>query len=123
MRPWAGRRTECCPLIAVGAWVGVAALRMHGRKLTPLPAPNPALGLLRNGVYATIRHPMYTGLLLIAFGVAILLQKPWGVMTAIALTVFFNLKAREEERCLLRCYPEYADYQRTTGRFLPRWRQ
>jgi protein-S-isoprenylcysteine O-methyltransferase Ste14 len=109
--------------ILLGAWVGIAALRMHGRKLTPLPEPNPALGLLRSGVYAVIRHPMYTGLLLCAFGLAILLQKPLGVAMAVALTVFFNLKAREEERRLLRCYPEYADYQRTTGRFLPRWRQ
>ena len=115
---WAG----ALPFL-LGAWVGIAALRMHGRKLTPLPEPNPALGLQRSGVYAVIRHPMYAGLLLCAFGLAILLQKPLGVAMAVALTVFSNLKAREEERRLLRCYPEYADYQRTTGRFLPRWRQ
>jgi Putative protein-S-isoprenylcysteine methyltransferase len=120
---WGVWRWLGAPLVAMGAWVGLAALRMHGRKLTPLPEPNPALGLLRSGVYAVIRHPMYTGLLLCAFGLAILLQKPLGVAMAVALTVFFNLKAREEERRLLRCYPEYADYQRTTGRFLPRWRQ
>jgi protein-S-isoprenylcysteine O-methyltransferase Ste14 len=70
-----------------------------------------------------IRHPMYTGLLLSAFGLAILAQKPLTIAAAGALTVFFNLKAREEERRLRRCYPNYADYQRATGRFLPRWRQ
>jgi protein-S-isoprenylcysteine O-methyltransferase Ste14 len=110
-------------LALLGAWVGLAALRMHGRKLTPLPEPNPALGLQRTGVYAVIRHPMYTGLLLSAFGLAILAQKPLAIAAAGALTVFFNLKAREEERRLQRCYPDYADYQRATGRFLPRWRQ
>jgi protein-S-isoprenylcysteine O-methyltransferase Ste14 len=110
-------------LALLGAWVGLAALRMHGRKLTPLPEPNPALGLQRTGVYALIRHPMYTGLLLSAFGLAILLQKPLAIVGATALTAFFNLKAREEERRLQRNYPEYADYQRATGRFLPRWRQ
>ena len=120
---WGAWRWAGALPILLGAWVGIAALRMHGRKLTPLPEPNPALGLLRSGVYAVIRHPMYVGLLLCAFGLAILLQKPLGVAMAVALTVFFNLKAREEERRLLRCYPEYADYQRTTGRFLPRWRQ
>jgi protein-S-isoprenylcysteine O-methyltransferase Ste14 len=120
---WGAWRWAGALPILLGAWVGIAALRMHGRKLTPLPEPNPALGLLRSGVYAVIRHPMYAGLLLCAFGLAILLQKPLGVAMAVALTVFFNLKAREEERRLLRCYPEYADYQRTTGRFLPRWRQ
>ena len=120
---WGVWRWLGVPLVAVGAWVGLAALRMHGRKLTPLPEPNPALGLQRTGVYAVIRHPMYTGLLLSAFGLAIVAQKPLAIAAAGALTVFFNLKAREEERRLQRCYPDYADYQRATGRFLPRWRQ
>ena len=120
---WGVWRWLGAPLVAMGAWVGLAALRMHGRKLTPLPEPNPALGLQRTGVYAVIRHPMYTGLLLSAFGLAILAQKPLAIAAAGALTVFFNLKAREEERRLQRCYPDYADYQRATGRFLPRWRQ
>ena len=120
---WGVWRWLGAPLVAIGAWVGLAALRMHGRKLTPLPEPNPALGLQRTGVYAVIRHPMYTGLLLSAFGLAILLQKPLAIVGATALTAFFNLKAREEERLLQPNYPEYADYQRATGRFLPRWRQ
>ena len=120
---WGVWRWLGAPLVAMGAWVGLAALRMHGRKLTPLPEPNPALGLQRTGVYALIRHPMYTGLLLSAFGLAILLQKPLAIVGATALTAFFNLKAREEERRLQRNSPEYADYQRATGRFLPRWRQ
>ncbi len=110
-------------LVGLGAWVGIAALRLHGRLLTPLPEPNRALGLKREGVYAFIRHPMYTGVLLLAFGGAMALQKPLGIAAAVALTVFFQLKAREEERRLQQHYPEYADYQRTTGRFLPRWRQ
>jgi hypothetical protein len=75
---WGAWRWAGALPILLGAWVGIAALRMHGRKLTPLPEPNPALGLLRSGVYAVIRHPMYTGLLLSAFGLAIVLQKPLG---------------------------------------------
>lgn len=118
---WGVVRWLGAPLMAVGLLLVAPALRAHGRKLTPLPEPNPTLGLKRTGVYAVIRHPMYTGLLSMAFGLAILLQKPWGVALAVALTVFFNLKAREEERRLSRCYPEYLDYQRATGRFLPRW--
>jgi protein-S-isoprenylcysteine O-methyltransferase Ste14 len=119
---WGLARWLGAPLVAVGVLLATPALIAHGRKLTPLPEPNPTLGLKRTGVYAVIRHPMYTGLLAMAFGLALLLQKPWGVALSVALTVFFNLKAREEERRLSRCYPEYPDYQRTTGRFLPRWR-
>ncbi|MCS6920109.1 MAG: isoprenylcysteine carboxylmethyltransferase family protein, partial [Fimbriimonadales bacterium] len=119
---WGAWRWLGAPLTLVGAAVALPAVVAHGRKLTPLPEPNRALGLQQSGVYAYIRHPMYTGLLLIAFGLAIALQKPWGVAGALALTVFFNLKAREEERRLLLCYPEYAAYQVRTGRFLPKWR-
>ena len=79
---WGAWRWLGVPLVAVGAWVGLAALRVHGRKLTPLPEPNPALGLQRTGVYAVIRHPMYTGLLLSAFGLAILAQKPLAIAAA-----------------------------------------
>ncbi len=119
---WGALRWLGAPLILVGVALAFPALLAHGRKLTPLPEPNRALGLKTTGVYAVIRHPMYTGLLMLAFGLAILLQKPWGIALAAALTIFFNLKAREEERRLRRCYPDYADYERTTGRFLPRWR-
>ncbi len=119
---WGAARWFGALLILGGATLALPALIAHGRKLTPLPEPNRALGLKTMGVYAHIRHPMYTGLLLFTFGLAILFQKPWGIVLSVVLTVFFNLKAREEERFLRQCYPDYIDYQRTTGRFLPRWR-
>ncbi|MEN3002389.1 MAG: isoprenylcysteine carboxylmethyltransferase family protein [Armatimonadota bacterium] len=110
------------PLVLVGLVLLMPALRAHGRKLTPLPEPKRELGLLRTGIYASIRHPIYAGLIALAFGLAIWFQKLGALFGAILLTLFFNLKAREEERRLLRCYPEYAEYQRRTGRFIPRWR-
>ncbi|MDW8052576.1 MAG: isoprenylcysteine carboxylmethyltransferase family protein [Armatimonadota bacterium] len=117
---WGVWRWLGVPLLGVGAVIGLLAVLQHGRKLTPLPEPNPSLGLLQHGVYARIRHPMYVGVILMAFGGAVVLQKAWGVVVATALLLFFYLKACEEERRLLRCYPQYADYMRRTGRFLPR---
>ncbi|MDW8106774.1 MAG: isoprenylcysteine carboxylmethyltransferase family protein [Armatimonadota bacterium] len=117
---WGAWRWVGVPLLGLGAVIGLLAVLQHGRKLTPLPEPNPSLGLLQHGVYAQIRHPMYVGVILMAFGGAITLQKVWGLVVATALFLFFYLKAREEERRLLRCYPEYADYMQRTGRFLPR---
>ncbi|MCX7993832.1 MAG: DUF1295 domain-containing protein [Fimbriimonadales bacterium] len=118
---WGVARWVGAPMVFAGAALATPALLAHGRKLTPLPEPNRTLGLKTTGIYAYIRHPMYTGLLLLTFGLAILLQKPWGFASTGVLTLFFNLKAREEERRLRRYYPEYIDYERTTGRFLPRW--
>ncbi|MCS7065071.1 MAG: isoprenylcysteine carboxylmethyltransferase family protein, partial [Fimbriimonadales bacterium] len=86
------------PLMLIGAWLLVPALVAHGRKLTPLPEPKRELGLLRTGVYAYIRHPIYAGLIALAFGLALWFQKGGALIGAILLTLFFNLKAREEER-------------------------
>jgi len=118
---WGIMRWLGVPLIGIGVGLLLPALRAHGRKLTPLPEPRRELGLLCTGVYAVIRHPIYTGLIALTFGLAIWFQKGNALLGAILLTLFFNLKAREEERRLVRCYPEYANYQRQTGRFLPRW--
>jgi protein-S-isoprenylcysteine O-methyltransferase Ste14 len=120
---WGWLRWLGIPLMLAGMGVLLPALWAHGRKLTPLPEPKRELGLLRRGVYASIRHPIYAGLLALAFGLALWFQKASALVGAMLLTLFFNLKAREEERRLRRLYPEYADYQRQTGRFLPRWRK
>ncbi len=116
---WGFVRWFGVPGVVVGAVLLMPALLAHGRKLTPLPEPNPELGLVRTGVYASVRHPIYLGLMLLVWGLAMVLQKPLGLLGAGILTLFFNLKAREEERRLLRRYPDYAEYQKTTGRFLP----
>lgn len=119
---WGFWRWLGVPMIAGAMILLTPSLWAHGRKLTPLPEPNPQLGLIQTGVYAFIRHPMYLGLMLLTLGLAIFSMKRGALGVALALVVFFNLKAREEERRLLQRYPEYADYMRRTGRFLPRWR-
>jgi protein-S-isoprenylcysteine O-methyltransferase Ste14 len=120
---WGAWRWLGLPLMLAGLGCLLPALWAHGRKLTPLPEPRRELGLLRTGIYAVIRHPLYTGVMALAFGLAFWFQKAGALGGAMLLTLFFNLKAREEERRLRRLYPEYADYQRQTGRFLPRWRK
>ncbi len=116
---WGFVRWFGLPAVVVGTILLLPALMAHGRKLTPLPEPNPELGLIRTGVYASIRHPIYLALMLVAWGLAMVLQKPLGLLGALLLTLFFNLKAREEERRLIKRYPDYAEYQKNTGRFLP----
>ncbi|MDE0573451.1 isoprenylcysteine carboxylmethyltransferase family protein [Demequina sp. B12] len=95
-------------------WTG----RLLGRSLTPLPAPN-GEGLVVDGAYRWARHPMYSALVVICLGVAVS-SGAWTSYTAVAaLTVFFMVKSRMEERFLLQAYEGYRDYASRTGRFLP----
>jgi protein-S-isoprenylcysteine O-methyltransferase Ste14 len=106
-------------LTLAGGCLFVAGLLALGHNLTPLPAPKPGATLVRNGPYRLVRHPIYAGGLLACFGWALLVQGWLTLAFAAALFVFFDLKARREERWLVERYPDYADYQRRVRKLIP----
>lgn len=103
-------------LAAVATW----QLHRHG-SLTPMPSPRHGARLLARGCYRWVRHPVYIGLLLWAFGTALLHASALHLGLVFLLVLFFHFKAVHEERLLLSKYPEYAAYATRTGRFLPRY--
>jgi protein-S-isoprenylcysteine O-methyltransferase Ste14 len=106
--------------IAGGVALLVESGRRLGRSLTPFPAPLPGGELRTEGVYALVRHPMYTGGILVALGWSVLFESVPGVVLTAVLAAFFALKSRHEERRLEEAYPGYAEYRRRTPRrFLP----
>jgi protein-S-isoprenylcysteine O-methyltransferase Ste14 len=49
----------------------VAGQQSLGNSLSPFPIPREDAALVTNGAYSYVRHPMYTGLLLVAFGLSV----------------------------------------------------
>ena len=95
------------------ALVAVAAL---GRNLTPFPKPLEAGDLIDRGPYRLVRHPIYTGVILIMIGFA-LAAGDWLALGLAILTIpFFYAKTSFEERRLYESYPAYADYQQQVRR-------
>ena len=66
--------------------------------------------VISSGPYAFVRHPMYSGIMLFFFGVALLLGSWWGVAMAPLFAILFAVRARIEERTLIAGLPGYADY-------------
>jgi protein-S-isoprenylcysteine O-methyltransferase Ste14 len=62
---------------------------------------------------------MYAAIVVAAAGWALLWQSAAGALATAALLVFFDLKARREERWLLDAYPGYADYRRRVRKLIP----
>lgn len=83
------------------------------------PEPNKNVGLVDTGIYRYIRHPLYSGVILGAFGVALAHGHIAPIIIAAVIAVFFTSKSIFEESLLRQTYPAYADYMKRTGRFLP----
>jgi protein-S-isoprenylcysteine O-methyltransferase Ste14 len=106
-------------LLVGGAGLAVGGGLKLGAALTPLPHPAAGAVLQETGVYRVVRHPMYCGVILAAFGWA-LLRHGWLTLGyALAGWVFIEAKVRQEERWLLERFPGYAAYQRRVRKLIP----
>jgi protein-S-isoprenylcysteine O-methyltransferase Ste14 len=116
------------PLRPLGLLLGFAGLLLSGaatwqlrvgRSLTPMPSPRTGAALLTSGLYRRVRHPVYSGLLVWAFGMAIAAASMLHFGLFGLLWAFFNAKAAHEERLLTQHFSGYAEYAARTLRFIP----
>jgi protein-S-isoprenylcysteine O-methyltransferase Ste14 len=105
-----------------GAAIVVGALRL-GRGVSVHPVPSRAAVLRTDGLYRFVRHPIYSGVLLLAAGITATSGSVAAAAALGALIVLLNTKARFEERLLLRRFPGYAVYAGRTPRFVPSLRR
>ena len=106
-------------LFLSGVGVVVLAARALGSGLTPFPRPSLDGRLVERGPSSAVRHPVYSGGVLVFSGIA-LARSPWALVGVAVLAVVWALKARVEERFLVEAYPGYADYcTRTRFRLAP----
>jgi protein-S-isoprenylcysteine O-methyltransferase Ste14 len=101
-------------LVAGSAIFLICALQVYGNKLLKK-------GAALRGLYAFVRHPQYLGLAVAGVGLAILWPRFLVVVLWLVMVLLYFLLARDEERRMLKAYPEtYAAYMEKTGMFLPR---
>jgi protein-S-isoprenylcysteine O-methyltransferase Ste14 len=115
---WTGLIVGVLGLLIGAAVVGVS-VRDLGRQVTPWPRPPDHGHFVEEGLYRFVRHPMYAGLILLAFGWALVSGSLITLFAALGLATWMDLKARREEAWLLDRYPRYAAYRARTRRFLP----
>lgn len=78
-------------------------------------------GLVIDGVYRHVRHPIYTGMMGLALSLVLLAPSPWTCMLVPLIGFQMGVQARLEEQHLLRQHGEaFANWAASSGRFLPR---
>lgn len=76
--------------------------------------------LVERGPYRYVRHPIYSGLLLLLLGTAVLQGRVGGFLVFLLFLCGFAFKAREEERLLTRHFPEaYPRYRARVSGLVP----
>lgn len=107
-------------LTLTGTLLGVwAVLAIRIPEVSVLPEVRADAQLVIRGPYRVIRHPMYSGLLVLSLG--LVMGAPSPVRWLLWLTLLVNLvvKLNYEERLLSQRFSAYPAYQRRTWRIVP----
>ena len=104
-------------LLLLGVLVLAWGIRSLGRSLTPGTEPLAGAELVTSGAYSYVRHPIYTGLVLVLAGYTL----AWSNWTLALLFGFlalkyFQAKATVEESWLVERFPGYKSYMRRVPR-------
>jgi len=75
--------------------------------------------LIERGPYRTVRHPIYSGLLLMVLGTAVLVGRVGGFVALVMSFCGVWLKLRREEALLTKYLPGYSEYMRRTRALVP----
>ena len=76
--------------------------------------------LVTTGIYQYIRHPLYSSLLFLAWGIYFKIPSVVGGLLALASTIFLIYTARvDEAECMRYFGSPYRDYKQGTRMFIP----
>lgn len=71
----------------------------------------PEQKVISTGPYAVIRHPMYSGALVMLLGIPLALGSWWGILAVALMAVAIIVRLLEEEKFLAKSLPGYNEYQ------------
>ena len=107
-------------IFAIGGVLRLWPVAVLGNRFSGLVAIQPGHELVTTGIYATIRHPSYLGMLLNTLGWALAFRSGFGLgLTALMLPPLIA-RIMSEERLLHEKFgAEYDGYRARTARLLP----
>jgi protein-S-isoprenylcysteine O-methyltransferase Ste14 len=106
-------------LAVFGGIIITLALLQLNKNLSPFPTPKESSSLLQNGLYKYMRHPIYTGIILLFIGYSVYQNSVYKLFISLMLVILFYFKSNYEEQRLEQKFPDYKRYRSKTGRFFP----
>ncbi len=101
--------------LALAVWARAYLGRNWGMPMSQKVDPE----LVVTGPYSSIRHPIYSGIILAMIGTTIAVSLYW-LVAVVALGAYFLYSAIVEERIMGRLFPDsYPEYKRSTKMLIP----
>jgi protein-S-isoprenylcysteine O-methyltransferase Ste14 len=108
-------------LTAAGAALAMWSRLVLGENWSAVVSVRKDHELIRMGPYRTMRHPIYTGMLLGLLGTALVVGEVRALLALVIVWLGFYFKARKEEAFLSREFGAgFEAHAKHTGMFLPR---
>lgn len=102
-----------------GLGVLIVAILQLKTNLTAFPSPKAGGQLVEQGLFRYVRHPIYTGIIVLSFSLSFYSGSYWRLIVSVLLLMLFYFKSSYEEQQLTKTYPNYPNYKSRTGRFFP----
>jgi protein-S-isoprenylcysteine O-methyltransferase Ste14 len=101
--------------LALAIWARVYLGRNWGMPMSQKDDPE----LVTTGPYSSVRHPIYSGIILAMIGTTIAVSLYW-LVAVVLLGAYFLVSATVEERLMARQFPDtYPEYKRSTKMLIP----
>jgi protein-S-isoprenylcysteine O-methyltransferase Ste14 len=108
-------------LMASGYIVRRLAIRALGAAFSNVLQIKDGQSLTKTGMYSSVRHPAYTGTLVMVAGIPLLFSSPVGLVpVSLAIPAVLYRIAAEERMLAERFGDEYCEYSKRTKMLLPR---
>lgn len=108
------------PFMLTGIAIIAISILQLNKNISPFPSPKENSELITIGLFSKIRHPIYSGILLLAFSFALYQNSGFKILISFFLLILFYFKTSYEEKQLSLKFPEYKNYKKTAGRFFPK---
>ncbi|MGB7871380.1 MAG: isoprenylcysteine carboxylmethyltransferase family protein [Mycobacterium sp.] len=97
-------------LVAVGLGVAMLVVAQNGYAAANITVES-GQTLVSTGLYGQVRHPMYSGSVIMMVGVPLALDSYWGLVVVIPALVALALRIRDEEELLQQQLSGYSEYE------------
>ncbi len=109
----------CFIISFIGILLIISALFQLRQSISPFPTPSKNASLITSGIFKYIRHPIYSGIVLLFMSIGVYYGSVYKILIAFLIFGVLYLKSIHEEKLLLERFPEYLSYKHRTGRFFP----